>query len=213
MARITPGDWRQNRKLPKLQSPSYRFEKKLPQTEINRLDISTEPNKEIQLDFDDPIKSKTRGDVYILIAVDRFTKWPTAKNCKNTDSRTVVKFLTKYCSDNGTPKIIRTDNGSCFKSQEFKNYCNGENIQRIRCTPNLHMGTGLVERTIRTNKSLTRANFDGLTFEESVCLAIKSNRQTPHSTLQMTPFQMHFGRKPRTSITNMIGQPNSLLSN
>ena len=29
----------------------------------------------------------------------------------------------------------------------------------------------------------------------------------------MTPFQMHFGRKPHTAITNMIGQPQCLLNN
>ena len=29
----------------------------------------------------------------------------------------------------------------------------------------------------------------------------------------MTPFQMHFGRKPRTAITNLIGRPECLLSN
>ena len=110
--------------------------------------------------------------------------------------------------------MIRTDNGSCFKSSEFKDYCNGENIKRIRCTPNLHTGNGLVERTIRTIKSLTRANLeDGLTFEESVARAIKTIRQTPHNTLKMTPFQLHHGRKPRTPITNLIGQPTCLLAN
>ena len=29
----------------------------------------------------------------------------------------------------------------------------------------------------------------------------------------MTPFQLHYGRKPRTPITNLIGQPNCLLTN
>ena len=125
-----------------------------------------------------------------------------------------MKFSTKLLSDNGTPRTIRTDNGSCFKSNEFKEFCAGENIKRIRCTPNLHCGTGLVERTIRTIKSRSRANLeDGLTFEKSVQLAIKTIRQTPHSKLKMTPFRMHFGRKPRTAITNMIGQPLCLLSN
>ena len=185
----------------------------IPQTDVNRLEILTEPGQEIQLDFAGPIKSKSRGDVYILVAVDRFSKWPTAQICKSTDSRTVIKFLTKYCTDNGTPKTIRTDNGSCFKSQEFKNYCKGENIKRIRSTPNLHTGTGLVERTIRTIKSLTRANLeDGLTFEENVTRAIKTIRQTMHNTLKMTPFQLHYGRKPRTPITNLIGQPACLLT-
>ena len=126
----------------------------------------------------------------------------------------MLKFLTKYCSDYGTPRSIRTDNGSCFKSNEFKEFCDRENIKRIRCTPSLHTGTGQVERTIRTIKSLTRANMaDGSIFEESVDLAIETIRQTPHSKLNMTPFRMHFGQKPRTAITNLIGQPDCLLSN
>ena len=126
----------------------------------------------------------------------------------------MIKFLTKLLSDNGTPRTIRTDNGSCFKSNEFKECCAGEKIKRIRCTPNLHTGTGLVERTILTIKSLIRDNLeDGLTFEESVQLAVKTIRQTPHSKLNMTPFQLHFRQKPRTAITNMIGQTSCLLSN
>ena len=50
-------------------------------------------------------------------------------------------------------------------------------------------------------------------FEESVQIAIRTIRQTPHSELNVTPFQMHFGRKSRTAITNMIGHPSCLLSN
>ena len=101
----------------------------------NNLEILTEPNQEIQLDFAGPIKLKTRGDVYILVAMNRFSKWPTAQICKSTDTRTVLKFLTKYFTDNGTPRIIRTDNGGCFKSNEFKQFCDGHNIKRIRLDP------------------------------------------------------------------------------
>ena len=144
------------------------------------------------MDFAGPKKSRSRDDVYFLVAVDRFSKWPTAQLCKYTDTRTVSSFLTKYCSENGTPQSIRTDNGSCFKSSEFKEFCSGESIKRIRCTPNLHTGTGKVE--------------------EGVQLAIKTIRQTPHSKLNMTPFQMLFDRKPRTAITNLIGKPVCLLS-
>ena len=199
---------------PSCRTAGKNLKTQIPQSEINRLEILTEPGQEIQIDFAGPIRSKSRGNVYILVAIDRFSKWPTVQICKNTYSQTVIKFLMKYCADNGTPQTIRTDNGSCSKSKEFKEYCNGENITRIRCTPKLHTGTGLVERTIRTIKSLTRANLeDDLTFEESVNKAIKTIRQTQHSTLKMTPFQLHYGRKPRTPITNLIGQPNCLLTN
>ena len=54
---------------------------------------------------------------------------------------------------------------------------------------------------------------DASKFEDSVQLAIKTIRQTPHSRLNMTPFQMHLGRKPRTALINLIGKPECLLSN
>ena len=54
---------------------------------------------------------------------------------------------------------------------------------------------------------------DGLIVEDSVQLAIKTIRQTPHSRLNMTPFQMHLGRKPRTAQTTLIGKSECLLSN
>ena len=53
---------------------------------------------------------------------------------------------------------------------------------------------------------------DGL-IEDSVQLAIKTIRQTLHSRLNLTPFQIHLGRKPRTALTNSIGKPDCLLSN
>ena len=69
----------------------------IPSTE-KKLEILTEPNQKVQLDFAGPIKSKTRGEVYISVAIDRFSKWPTAHVCKNTDTRTVIKFLIKiFC--------------------------------------------------------------------------------------------------------------------
>ena len=67
----------------------------IPHTEKNRLKILNGPKQEIQLDFAGPIKSKTRRDVsffQFLVAVDRFSKWPTAQLCEYTDSRTVMNF-------------------------------------------------------------------------------------------------------------------------
>ena len=54
---------------------------------------------------------------------------------------------------------------------------------------------------------------DGSTVEENVQLSIKTIRQTSHSNFHMTQFQMHLGRKPGRAITNLIGQPDYLLSN
>ena len=55
----------------------------LPSWEKNRLQILSELNQATQLDFAGPVKSKTRGDVYLLVAIDRFSKWPTSQICRN----------------------------------------------------------------------------------------------------------------------------------
>ena len=190
------------------------LETQIPSTEKNYLEILTEPNQEIQLDFAGPINSKSWDTLYILVAVDRFSRWPTAKTCSRTDTKTVLQILKELYTEKGTPKSIRTDNATCFKSDEFKSYCKQEYIHRIRSTPNLRTGTGLVERTIRTIKDLIRANLqDGLSFSHSLMTAIKSIRMTPNNHLKLTPFELHKGRKPRTTITNASNQNNCLLSN
>ena len=65
----------------------------LPTTEKFKLDLLSEPNQEIQLDFADPIKSKSRGEIYLLVAVDRFSKWPTATICSRTDNSNRFKIF------------------------------------------------------------------------------------------------------------------------
>ena len=59
---------------PSLRASGENLKTQLPSTEKNNLDILSQPNQEIQLDFAGPIKSKTRGNVYILVSVDRFSK-------------------------------------------------------------------------------------------------------------------------------------------
>ena len=164
-----------------------------PSTEKNNLETLTETNQEIQLGFADSIKLKTRGDVNILVAIDRFSKWPTAQVCKNTDTRTVLKVYPNFLQTmerHGASEpttVVASKKTNSKNSAVTKTY-----IKRIICTPKLHTDTGLVEGTIRTIESLTRANMaDGLTIEDSVQLAIETIRQTPHSRLNMTPVQMH----------------------
>ena len=55
----------------------------IPSTEKNTLEMLTEPNQEIQLNFAGPRKSKSRGDVYSLVAVDQVdTSGPPHKYAK-----------------------------------------------------------------------------------------------------------------------------------
>ena len=138
------------------------------------------------------------------MAVDKNSRWPVAKICKNTNHDTVITFLRKYINVYGVPEKIKSDRGSAFISKEYKNFCNEQNIIRKYGTPNLHTGTGLVERTIQSLKNLVKANLEGTqNLHESLNKALYVLRFTTHTEMKKTPFEQHFGRKPRTKLSNL----------
>jgi hypothetical protein len=61
-------------------------------------------------------KSWSGGHVYLLVAVDKFTKWVEAKPVTTADSTTAVNFIKGIIFWFGVPNIIITDNGTNFTS-------------------------------------------------------------------------------------------------
>ena len=54
----------------------------IPKNNLGKLKTLTEPGQEIQIDFTGKLHhEKLNGEHQILIAIDRFSKWPTAKIC------------------------------------------------------------------------------------------------------------------------------------
>ena len=123
---------------------------------------------------------------------------------KNTNHDTVIAFLREYINVYGVPEKIKSDKGGAFISKEYKNFCNEYNIIRKYGTPNLHTGTGLVERTIQSLKNLIKANLeDTQNLRESLNEALYVLRFATHTQMKKTPFGQHFGRKPGTKLYNL----------
>jgi transposase InsO family protein len=68
-------------------------------------------------------KSWPGGHVYILVAVDKFTKWIEAVPVTSADAASAVNFIKGIVFRFGVPNSIVTDNGSNFTSRQFKEYC------------------------------------------------------------------------------------------
>ena len=84
----------------------------LPQTEKSNLPPLSDPNEEIQLDYIGPITENNRR-FYILLSIDRFSKWPAASYCTSTDGETAIKFSEQYIRLNGMP--IKNSNGQSYR--------------------------------------------------------------------------------------------------
>ena len=60
----------------------------IPKNKYGKLEKLSEPGQEIQIDFTGKLHNENlNGEPQILIAIDRFSKWPTAKICKTSETK------------------------------------------------------------------------------------------------------------------------------
>ena len=117
----------------------------IPKTDLGKLPKLLEPNQEIQLDFAGPLPNESNNEIYILVAIDRFSRYPSAVVHPNCDASTAIDFLKIYCEFHGIPRSIRCDQAQAFKSKSFDVYCKNKNIKLIFSPTHDHRATGMVE--------------------------------------------------------------------
>ena len=161
----------------------------LPKLEQNNLPPLSAPNEEIQLDFIGPITDQNRR-FYILLSMDRYSKWPAASLCKTTDGEMAMKFLEQYCNVNGVPKAIRMDKATAFTERQFRIFCKNKFIKILYGTPYVHTPTGLVELGVRILKENRLTNIKaGEPFGKALALALNVMRTTPQTRLRKSAFE------------------------
>jgi hypothetical protein len=67
-------------------------------------------------------KSWPGGHIYMLVTVDKFTKWVEAAPITTQDSTAAINFIKSIVFRFRVPHNIITDNGTNFTSKEFKSY-------------------------------------------------------------------------------------------
>ena len=76
------------------------------------------PFHHIGIDTLGPLPLTPRGNKYILVAIDFFTKWVEAKAVESTDAQTTCAFLHKeIICRHGIPEYITSDRGPEFNNQ------------------------------------------------------------------------------------------------
>src|SRR3954469_13564531 len=101
-------------------------------------------------------KSSKGGNVYLLVAVDKFTKWVEAMPVTNQKGKTAVKFFESIVYRFGVPHSSITDNGSNFISKEFQDFCEGiginisyASVAQPRTNGQVEKASGLISNGIK----------------------------------------------------------------
>ena len=170
------------------------------------------PIEEIQIDFGRPIYNEKNQEVYFLVCIDRFSKFPTAEVFDRASADNILKFLQKYVLLHGIPRSIRLDQARCQTGNQIKAFCSQKNIQLFEAPIHDHRAIGLVERLIQTIKNrlacIKTAAQKQFNLKASINFLIYQLRICRQKTINISPFEAHFGKKAKTPLSNISTKPN-----
>ena len=105
------------------------------------------PLERVHIDFLGPFPVSQKGNRYLLLAVDQFTKWvecfPLPDQTAERAARTLVNEF--FCRL-GCPQLLHSDQGPTFESALFQGLCSALSIVKTRTTPYHPSSNGQVER-------------------------------------------------------------------
>ncbi|CAH2088850.1 unnamed protein product [Euphydryas editha] len=111
----------------------------------------------IHVDATGRLSGKSDQKEYVFVIIDAFTKYVLLFHTVNIDSKSSIKAVKDSVALFGTPTRIIADQGRCFASKEFKEFCDSSNI-------NLHListGSSRANGQAKFNLQLT-ARLTGL---------------------------------------------------
>nr|GEY89528.1 reverse transcriptase domain-containing protein [Tanacetum cinerariifolium] len=147
------------------------------------------------IDFMGPFPS-SKGNKYILVAVDYLSKWVEAKALPTNDARVVVKFLKSLFSRFGTPKAIINDRGTYFCNDQFSRVMAKYGVTH-RLSTTYHPQTSgqvkvtnrglkrILERTVGENRALWSDKLED---------ALWTFRTTYKTSIGCTPYRLVYDK-------------------
>lgn len=133
----------------------------------------------------------SKGCVYLLTCIDRFTRWPEAIPIPNATAETVaIAFVEQWVSRFGTPSTITHDRGAQFQSALFTALTNLLGCRSIATTAYHPQANGMIERFHRQIKASLKAQPDPGRWHEILPLvllgiraSVKEDMGAPHPNL------------------------------
>ena len=173
-------------------------------------DLVGYPLQRVAMDILGPLPSTTRGNKYVLVVGDYFTKWVEAYPMINMEAKTVADlFVHQFVSRFGVPDTLHTDQGRNFESSLLKEVCQLLGVSKTRTSPYHPQSDGFVERFNRTLLDLLSiaASENEHDWDLHLPLVMMAYRTSVQESTGCTPFYLMFGREICLPADVMFGLP------
>ncbi|CAH2084649.1 unnamed protein product [Euphydryas editha] len=161
------------------------------QAELHPIPKVAIPWHTVHVDVTGKLSGKNDRKEYVFVLIDAFTKYVLLYHTLNIDTVSSIKAIKASVSLFGAPVRLIVDQGRCFASKEFKNYCDSVNIKLHLIASGSSRANGQVERIMSTLKNmLTAVETGNRSWQDAlpdVQLAINctTNRVTKASSLEL----------------------------
>ena len=167
------------------------------------------PMERIALDLFGPLPVTERGNKYILVISDYFTRWVEAYPLPNQEAPVVAKLLVnEWICRFGVPEVIHSDQGKNFESHLFAEVCHLLGMEKTRTTPYHPQSDGLVERFNRTLRMLLTVRMNQVPpdiWDDELPMVMLAYRSSVQESTGFTPFRLMFGREVQLPVDIIYG--------
>ena len=163
--------------------------KQKPPEPLRMTEMPELPWRTVHVDFYGPLSTSE----YLLVVVDRYSRFPEAEIVHSTRAATVIPKLDKIFSVHGIPDVIISDNGPPFNGDEYARYLKVLGIQAKFSTPYWPQGNATVERFMQPlGKASKTAKLQGRPWKQELNRFLLQYRTTPHCTTGVPPSELFF---------------------
>lgn len=164
----------------------------------------------VAIDIMGPLPITDKGNQYIMVVGDYFTKWTEAYPLPDHTAQTVAdKLVCEFICRYGSPLRIHTDQGREFESNLFKRMCDIFEIEKSRTTPFHPQSDGMIERFNRTLQQMLAMFVNDYKddWDEHLPLLTMAYRASVQESTKCTPNILMLGRETSLPIDIITGSP------
>ncbi len=170
------------------------------------MDIPIGPWTHVAVDHVGPLTITNKGNKYILVVVDRFTRYAEAfAVSEDTTVATAQAIIDGIMCRHGFMMVLQSDRGGAFVSHLAAQIFKLLGVRQVKTTAWHPQSNGVVEKLNGTLKQTLKiwSKENQTDWDELLPFALFAYNTSFHSTLQETPYYLNHGRQART-ITDSI---------